>query len=203
MIEFALVLYIAFLGVAFGWRGWLQHRRTGDHGFRGFSGRTSRVEWLAGVCFTSALVAFFLAPVSTLLGLLDCVELPGWISGLGILVSIGGFALVVLAQLDMGSSWRVGVDPTERTRLVTTGLFAVVRNPIFSALGLFALGFAMMVPNLLAALGVAIGALGLQLQVRFVEEPFLLRAHGETYREYAARVGRFVPRPGLRHPREI
>lgn len=32
-----------------------------------------------------------------------------------------------------------------------------------------------------------------ELQVRFVEEPYLLRTHGEGYAKYASRVGRFVP----------
>jgi protein-S-isoprenylcysteine O-methyltransferase Ste14 len=33
----------------------------------------------------------------------------------------------------------------------------------------------------------------LELQTRAVEEPYLLRTHGEAYAAYAARVGRFVP----------
>jgi protein-S-isoprenylcysteine O-methyltransferase Ste14 len=36
-------------------------------------------------------------------------------------------------------------------------------------------------------------ALGVQLQVRSVEEPYLLGRHGQTYRDYARAVGRFVP----------
>ena len=45
----------------------------------------------------------------------------------------------------------------------------------------------------------AIAALvvALELQVRFVEEPYLLQAHGSAYADYAARVGRFFPRVGL------
>jgi protein-S-isoprenylcysteine O-methyltransferase Ste14 len=38
--------------------------------------------------------------------------------------------------------------------------------------------------------------LGLELQVRLVEEPYLIRTHGDEYRAYAARVGRFVPGVG-------
>jgi protein-S-isoprenylcysteine O-methyltransferase Ste14 len=35
--------------------------------------------------------------------------------------------------------------------------------------------------------------LALELQVRAVEEPYLIRSHGDAYRAYAARVGRFLP----------
>jgi len=45
----ALAIYGAFFAIAFGGRTWLQYRRTGDHGFRGFSGRIGSVEWLGGV----------------------------------------------------------------------------------------------------------------------------------------------------------
>jgi protein-S-isoprenylcysteine O-methyltransferase Ste14 len=33
----------------------------------------------------------------------------------------------------------------------------------------------------------------LEIQVRGVEEPYLLRTHGEAYRRYAAATGRFLP----------
>ena len=38
--------------------------------------------------------------------------------------------------------------------------------------------------------------IGLELHVRLVEEPYLLRVHGDAYRRYAARTGRFLPRVG-------
>jgi protein-S-isoprenylcysteine O-methyltransferase Ste14 len=41
-----------------------------------------------------------------------------------------GLAGSLLAQLAMGDSWRIGVDESEKTELVTAGPFAVVRNPI-------------------------------------------------------------------------
>lgn len=96
----------------------------------------------------------------------------------------------------MGDSWRVGVDPVERTTLVTDGPFQLVRNPIFTAMLTTAAGLALMAPNGLA-LGGAVGLLlGLELQVRLVEEPYLMRVHGDSYQRYASRVGRFVPRAG-------
>jgi protein-S-isoprenylcysteine O-methyltransferase Ste14 len=54
-----------------------------------------------------------------------------------------------------------------------------------------------MVPTWLGFLGAVVVAAALELQVRYVEEPYLLRAHGDAYRAYASRVGRFVPGVGL------
>jgi protein-S-isoprenylcysteine O-methyltransferase Ste14 len=96
----------------------------------------------------------------------------------------------------MGDSWRVGVDESEQTRLVTTGLFAWVRNPIFSFMGLSQLGLVLLIPIPVALLGAMLATVGVVIQVRIVEEPYLARAHGTAYREYAARVGRFVPGVG-------
>lgn len=54
-------------------------------------------------------------------------------------------------------------------------------------------GLALVVPNVVAALALAVLLIALELQVRWVEEPYLARAHGPSCRAYAARTGRFVP----------
>lgn len=112
-------------------------------------------------------------------------RIAGWF-----LLASGGVATVV-AQRQMGSAWRVGIDdrPTE---LITTGLFGYVRNPIFTALLMFVAGAVLLS---LAWWSVAIWvltALGLRLQVA-LEERHLIVLHGDAYRAYAARAGRFVP----------
>ena len=63
------------------------------------------------------------------------------------------------------------------------------------------LGLVLMVPSWVAIIGFAALVLALELQVRVVEEPYLLRAQGRRYAEYAARVGRFVPGVGRLHDR--
>jgi len=93
----------------------------------------------------------------------------------------------------MGASWRVGVDVRERTELVTGGLFRFVRNPIFSAMLVALVGLALLVPNAVSLLALVSSFAGLEIQVRRVEEPHLLRVHGERYRAWAARTGRFAP----------
>ena len=71
-----------------------------------------------------------------------------------------------------------------------------MRNPIFTTLLLTLTGLVLMVPNPLAVAGLVIASAGIQVQVRAVEEPYLRRVHGHTYRDYATRVGRFLPRLG-------
>lgn len=187
-----LVVYAA---VAFGWRSWLQYRRTGSTGFRGTTGRAFSTEWWGGVLLVVGLLGTFFAPVAAPVGV-ETWAVPGALSRVASLS--GGVALAagligtVVAQMAMGASWRIGVDPAEHTALITHGPFRWVRNPIFTSMLLVAAGVALMVPNALSVLGFAVALLGLELQVRRVEEPYLLRAHPD-YAAYAARVGRFVP----------
>jgi protein-S-isoprenylcysteine O-methyltransferase Ste14 len=189
----ALLAGALYVLVAFGWRTWLQVRRTGESGFRGFSGGPAGRA--AGALLAAAAVSCSLAPLAALAGRPappEALAHPA-LHVAGLLLVLGATALTALAQLQMGDSWRIGVDPRERTALVTDGLFRAVRNPIFTGMGLAVLGLALAVPNLLSAAGLALLALGLELHVRRVEEPYLLRQHGDRYREYAARVGRFLP----------
>lgn len=59
-----------------------------------------------------------------------------------------------------------------------------------------AVGFAVMVPNVIAVIAVVFLVVAIEMQVRFVEEPHLRRLHGTGYEQYAAEVGRFYPLVG-------
>lgn len=178
----ALILFLVYLAVGFVLRTWLQWRRTGDSGFRGISGRPGSPEWLAGVAFVVALVAGALGPVTALLGLepLRRLDLPA-LAWAGLALAVVGIAATLATQLDMGTSWRIGVDEAERTDLVTTGAFALVRNPIFTAMAITGAGLALMTPNVVAVAGFATLLVALQLQVRVVEERRNLGSHATPW----------------------
>jgi protein-S-isoprenylcysteine O-methyltransferase Ste14 len=199
MATLALVLYAVYLVFAFGLRTLIQLRRTGSTGFHGLGGRPGSPEWIAGVGFTLALLVGAAAPV---LALTDVVEPIAALDATGVhvtgaILAMAGIAATFYAQVAMGASWRIGVDPEERTQLVTTGPFALVRNPIFAAMLPTGLGLTLLVPSWVAIAGFVGLVAALELQVRVVEEPYLRSVHGETYAAYATRVGRFIPGAGL------
>jgi protein-S-isoprenylcysteine O-methyltransferase Ste14 len=195
----ALALLTVFGLLGFVWRAWLQRRRTGSTGFRGISGRIGSVQWAAGVGFVVALIVAVVGPALQLSGFIapPPVLHADWIQIAGITLAGLGIVLTVRAQLDMGDSWRVGVDESETTALVHTGLFGRVRNPIYTAMLTFDLGIALVTPNFVTIAGLILAVTALELQVRRVEEPYLLSRHGEAYRGYTASVGRFIPGVGL------
>src|SRR5690606_29141623 len=143
----ALTLYLAGLAAAFGARSWIHRRRTGSAGFRGLSGAPGSAEWWGGILFAGALVLGAARPALVLTGTSAPLALPPAVQWAGLAVAISGFGGVLVAQAGMGSSWRIGVDTTERTGLVTSGMFAVVRNPIFTAMLTAMLGLPLLVPT--------------------------------------------------------
>jgi protein-S-isoprenylcysteine O-methyltransferase Ste14 len=196
----ALGLYALYLALAFGLRTWIQLRRTGSSGFKGISGRPGSLEWTAGVLFSVAIAVGVAAPVLDVTGVLDPLAAldSNGLRATGIALFATGLAATLYAQVAMGESWRIGVDEAERTALVTRGPFELVRNPIFSAMLPSSLGLTLLVPNAVALVGLGALLLALEIQVRLVEEPYLLKVHGDSYRDYASRVGRFVPGLGYR-----
>ncbi|CAN5763423.1 isoprenylcysteine carboxylmethyltransferase family protein [soil metagenome] len=192
----ALALFAIYLALAFGLRALTHRRLTGSSSFEGISGRLGSVEWFGGVLFAASLALHFTAPLLDLTGVVGLVFVSGPAGWFGAALIILGAAGTLAAQGSMGASWRIGVDGSERTELVTRGPFAMVRNPIFAAMIPASLGMVLMVPNVAAAAALLSLVAAIELQVRFVEEPCLIRVHGQTYLDYASRTGRLLPGVG-------
>lgn len=193
----ALILYLVWASLAFGWRTIEQRRRTGDTGLR-LHAEPNTAQWWAKIGFVVAMLVGIAAPVAAVAGLDNISALDAtWLHAVGIAVTVAGIALTLAAQYSMGESWRIGVDPHERTELVTAGAFRYARNPIFTAMLVTATGLAMTIPNIVSIIGLLALIAALEIQVRLVEEPYLIDTHGDTYRAYARQVGRFAP--GLGH----
>lgn len=195
MAALALIFVAVYFVLAFGLRTVLQRRRTGSSGFNGISGRPGSPAWLGGVLFAVAIVLAILAPILQLVDVVDPWDAVDTTAThiVGTILGLTGFILTLTAQVAMGESWRIGIDERERTTLVRTGPFAVVRNPIFAAMIPATVGLVLMVPNVVATLALVALTVALELQTRVVEEPYLLRVHGDDYARYASEVGRFVP----------
>lgn len=199
MAAAAIVLYGVSLTITFGLRVAIQLRRTGSTGLHGLPPDAGPWEWIAGGMFIAGLLMGGTAPVLALLDVLEPIPALDGAFGhaIGLALAVSGIVLTFGAQLAMGDSWRVGVDPDERTSLVTAGPFRFVRNPIYSAMLPTVFGLVLMVPSALALAAIVTLFVGLELQVRLVEEPYLLQSHGEKYASYAAQVGRFIPGVGM------
>src|SRR5690606_5354933 len=115
----ALILYAIFAVVGFGWRTWVQWRRTGDTGLR-LHADPGSVAWWAKLAFIAAIAAGVAAPIAGLAGLdpLTLLDRPA-LRTRGVVVALAGIAAPAIAQLQMGTSWRLGDFAHERPVPVT------------------------------------------------------------------------------------
>ena len=203
MPELALLLWLLYGVAALGIRVAIHLRRTGSTGLVGAKAPRGSLRWFAEIGHTLALALAVSAPILDINGVLEPIGLldRSAVHVVGISLFLPGVLGVVVGQATMGSSWRIGTDPADRTRLVTEGPFSVVRNPIYSSLIPTLLGLALLVPNVVALASVAMLIAVLEVETRLIEEPYLLRTHGDAYSRYASRVGRFVPGVGRLRPR--
>jgi protein-S-isoprenylcysteine O-methyltransferase Ste14 len=196
MPALGLALLALYGLLAFGLRMVVQVRRTGSTGFKGLRGTSGSVAQICELLLAMVIVLCLVGgPILQLAGALDSVQaLDGDLATiLGVLLAALGIVITLVAQFAMGDAWRIGVDPSEQTELVSYGPFAVVRNPIFTAMIPAFTGIALLAPNVVTLTGAILLIVALELQTRLIEEPYLATVHGEQYAAYAARVGRFLP----------
>jgi protein-S-isoprenylcysteine O-methyltransferase Ste14 len=106
------------------------------------------------------------------------------------LLSLG---LFTSAARTMGANWSIVARVREGHELVTAGVFAHLRHPIYTAMGSFLIAMAIAFGHEYGLiLALPLFAIGTGIRVR--EEEKLLKAEfGPAYDDYAARVKRFVP----------
>ncbi|MGH7787663.1 MAG: methyltransferase family protein [Candidatus Binatia bacterium] len=195
-----LIALTLFVGVGFVWRSWYQVRRFGSSGIVLFqSGRWAQhLREAALLVMVLAIggqaVAAAVASPTLAASLLWPVGAAGQVCAIALVLA--GTGVMVLAQLQMGASWRVGIDEGARPGLVRSGLYRLSRNPIYVAMLLALLGFVLLLPTWLSLLTLLATVVGIRRQV-LEEEAYLLRTYGDDFADYAAHVGRFVPGVGL------
>ena len=97
------------------------------------------------------------------------------------------------SHADLGTNWSITLEIRESHRLVTEGIYRHVRHPMYSALLLYGIGQAMVVPNWVAGpFYVVAMALVCALRLRPEEELMRDQFHGE-YEAYASRTQRLIP----------
>jgi protein-S-isoprenylcysteine O-methyltransferase Ste14 len=106
-------------------------------------------------------------------------------------VWIFALAWTLIAQKQMSKSWRIGIDAAEKTELVTTGLFAYSRNPIFLGMLLSLLGLLLIVPDEFTLMFLVVGFILMDVQIR-LEEEYLQRMHGSAYIRYKEKTRRWI-----------
>lgn len=191
----ALTMFITFLLLAVGGRIAIQYKLTGDHGIRPINPNSTKIALLSSILLLTSFLSVFILTLLDAIGILEPQITPGRIIEIAaITLSLTGIVLTIISQYQMGTAWRIGVDESEQTELVTNGIYSLIRNPIYSGVMLFGVGLLFLLPNIYMLLSILIGYLSIELHVRYVEEPYLLRLHGPEFENYMNKTDRYLPR---------
>ena len=109
----------------------------------------------------------------------------------GVLLCLAALSFLLLSLISFGKSFRVGIDSDHPDKLVTTGVFAFSRNPIYVAFAFVLLGEFLLFPNwiLLVYMMAAVWLFHRQVSR---EEEYLRKHYGRQYSEYCDRVRRYL-----------
>ncbi|WP_068176234.1 isoprenylcysteine carboxylmethyltransferase family protein [Mycobacterium sp. UM_CSW] len=110
---------------------------------------------------------------------------------LGVAFCLVGVLILVLSLVSFGNSFRVGIDTDHPGRLVTTGIFAVSRNPIYVGFFVFLVGQLLVFPNWVPLIYLLAGTALFHRQV-LREEGFMRQRYGDEYADYCRHVRRYV-----------
>jgi protein-S-isoprenylcysteine O-methyltransferase Ste14 len=104
-----------------------------------------------------------------------------------------GLWLFARAHADLGTNWSITLEVREKHQLVTRGIYRALRHPMYSALLLYSLGQALVVPNWIAGPSYAV-AMALLFAFRLGPEERMMReVFGNEYEVYRQRTKRLVP----------
>ena len=196
-LKYFLPLYLlSYLCAAFVWRSFMVWKKTGvnpvvfksSDSAHDFIGKIFKV--LFALIVITVLVYSFWPNAYRYMVAIGWLE-HFWLrwTGLGLLLT--SLLWTVVAQAQMGESWRIGIDHENQTPLVSTGVFGLSRNPIFLGMTITLVGLFLVIPNALTLLTLLMGVVLIQIQVR-LEEEFLARVHGEEYFKYRQQIRRWL-----------
>jgi protein-S-isoprenylcysteine O-methyltransferase Ste14 len=169
------------------------YRKTWKEGFK-TDQRASRLETtLLGLL---TVFMFFLPIIFSATNWLDFANysLPAWMGWLGCLLMIGALFVFWRAHTDLKSNWSPTLEIRQDHTLVTSGIYAYIRHPMYASQWLWVFAQIMLLQNWLA------GPLNLLFFIPFyilrvrAEEKMMLDAFGETYREYMQKTGSVLPK---------
>ncbi|MCG8572944.1 MAG: isoprenylcysteine carboxylmethyltransferase family protein [Spirochaetes bacterium] len=110
---------------------------------------------------------------------------------IGAILITGGIVFSSIASLSLKNSWRIGFDRSEKTELITNGIYGLSRNPYFLAYDFVLLGMVYYSLSLLIMVPVLLTIILFHLMI-LKEEQFLEQTHGDIYIDYKNKVRRYI-----------
>lgn len=110
---------------------------------------------------------------------------------IGILVIAIGISTFVTAMISMKASWRVGIDKSTKTKLVTYGIYNYSRNPAFVGVYLMSAGVFLTYPNIITLITLIANIVSIHRLI-LQEEKHLESLFGAEYISYKGKTPRYL-----------
>jgi len=116
-----------------------------------------------------------------------------WLAFAGLVVAMAALAMFRLTHKALGRYWSVSLQMREGHKLISEGVYARIRHPMYTAFWLWAIAQALLLPNWIAGLSGVVGFGALYALRVGPEERMLVETFGDAYRDYMRRTGRLTP----------
>jgi protein-S-isoprenylcysteine O-methyltransferase Ste14 len=113
------------------------------------------------------------------------------VSWIGVLFCLVGLLLILWSLISFRQSFRIGIDADHPDSLITEGVFAFSRNPIYVAFAIILIGQFLIFSNWIMLIYIGAATWLFHRQV-LREEEYLNRRYGQAYAEYCSRVRRYL-----------
>lgn len=150
---------------------------------------TAIVEWclliatygIAVIQFVSIFWPQFLFPIQ----LVDAIK---WI---GVAMTCTGVVFFLIAVIAMRDNWRAGIDESQTTNIVTTGIYRISRNPAFVGFDILYIGTTLALSSVVMFAAATIGVFLMHMQI-LEEEKYLGKTFDEDYTKYMKNTPRYL-----------
>ncbi|MFZ0534677.1 MAG: isoprenylcysteine carboxylmethyltransferase family protein [Anaerolineales bacterium] len=121
------------------------------------------------------------------------VPFPDWLRWIGFALGLASLGFWSWTQVALGKEWSPQLQLRKEHHLVTTGPYARIRHPLYTAMFGYGTSLALVTANwFFIVFAIAIIA-GLCTRVP-KEEEMMIKGFGEEYKAYMQRTGRFFPK---------
>jgi protein-S-isoprenylcysteine O-methyltransferase Ste14 len=154
---------------------------------------TNQEKTLLGLLF---LAMFFVPVIYAATNWLDFANytLPDWAGWLGVLLLASAIFVFWRAHADLGLNWSPSLEIREKHELITRGIYAVIRHPMYASQWIWVIAQPLLLQNWIA------GFLNLLVFIPFyflrvrAEEQMMMDSFGAQYQEYMKNTGGVLPR---------
>ena len=111
----------------------------------------------------------------------------------GLFIFLVGFAVRTAGYVNLGKQFTLEVKRVHGHRLITTGVHAYIRHPMYTGLFMMFIGLCMALQSIAGIVTTLILLVPIGMYRMKVEEAFLLKEFGKEYSNYMKKTKKLVP----------